>query len=486
MSFPSEKVRSDRSFSRLLEYWVPFAVGLIILAAILLLLRGVITWDNVLVAAIVGILSLLMSQANKRRDRNRPLAIICDSLRILFKNDPARFPGRAAAIETLLPSCEVLEPLGNLLSHLPENERLAYQDCIFSLVRPWLELLLTERNDDARIRTLIAGLFRLYAAEEHNLIGGTAFAVNGSKRHVIVTSFLAYSKFVDGLIKEALEQYKDEYLVCYTTLPMPLAKWFNFRARPGPWQYCETDPVWESYLKCMRWLTAEENSGQVSLRRCVLTLDDRLQQEMGSDFALRSISALQDYKQMQIAIPTDGKDEHDSRQIILNLRPLTQPELVALRSDESIGDIVRKYYKDAESAYLILPENKVPPHIAGLRWFRLADVFIELFHSSVSRDNSLYRIFRQRDIETWIKRMQMPEDLFLIGSRAKPSDRPVWHLCLAADVSRPIDRVAIEIVTKNLNRNRFGLIEQYVDWLFQDEDKNDPEGCGKLSDLLKQ
>jgi hypothetical protein len=369
-----------------------------------------------------------------------------------------------------------LLPLINALSGLSDEDRPHACDNIVTLTSQWLTFLRPTTADKTDVRKLIAALFNRYSLEEQRLLSGTAVA----GKHIIVTSFVTYSAFVDTLINEVLRLRPDKAVVCYTTLPMPLTRWFNFngRMRENSLQYCELNDGWHDYTEKLRHLVAKE---RLFIKRCVLAVDDKWSEGSRlSEFAIRSEREMRAHCGAHIAIPKDG---HVG--IRQKLRPLVQSEIEKLFSS-SAGTTLRTLYADVPRAYVILPEEIEPPSdTEGWIWVSLGMAFIEAFHTPPIYEHSLYRVFDESDIATRFTKgssHEMPEDIFIIGEPVNGQD-PHWLVCLAGDVSREGDRVSIEVITEDLNIDRFHLVGAYANWLFANTEKR-PGRTGPLMDWL--
>ena len=148
-----------------------------------------------------------------------------------------------------------------------------------------------------------------------------------------------------------------------------------------------------------------------------------------------------------------------------------------------------KFYENVDFAYLILPDTtKLKdslPCLQGYVWSRLGGVFIELFHSRPWAKNALYRVLTDLDWSQYFhpnlpELEKVQEDLFIIGYHQKTSTQdPRWVLCLAADIDMGLDKLSLEFISESLNKKRFELITDYVNWLRKDSPQ-------KLQNLLIQ
>lgn len=306
---------------------------------------------------------------------------------------------------------------------------------------------------------MMLAFLKRYAEEEVKDIG----AKDQEEKHIVVTNFVAYSGLVSAIVHAAHDTCpSNSKVVCFTTLTMPLSKWFNFtEINNSTLRYCRVHRHWEEYTGDLRKLKHLMN-----IRRCVLAVSDEFAKQNESDpgFAFKGETEMQEHCNHWILAPTQ----------LDNLRPIEQSQvmewfrhaLLPLQPD-------LKFYKGAHSAYLILPDaNKMERSFAtpsGYMWLRLGEVFQQLFHSRP--DNATYKVYTSTEWNQFFRTNlspleRMPEDLFIVGFYQIANPRnPKWIFCLAAKIDKALDKVALEFISESLNKDRWQRLTAYVEWL---------------------
>lgn len=327
------------------------------------------------------------------------------------------------------------------------------------LSNAWARLVI---RTGSKIQLMTLALVRRYMEEEVKSIDGRS--ENG--KHFIVTNFVAYSGLVSAAVHKAHSICPDgSEVVCFATLTMPLSKWFNFSEIQNPTLcYCQVHPEWEKYTVDLRGLV-----GSIKIRRCTLAVIDAVagENKANPSFAFKGETEIKDHCNYWVLVPTQLNSLVPIQRSRINewiTGPL-QPLLTDLR-----------LYEGVDSAYLILPNANKPktslPSPKGYRWSRLGSVFLELFHSQPRTDNARCRVLTAQEWHQYFRPNlpeveRMPEDLFIIGFRPTTAHQdPRWVLCIAADVDNTLDKLALEFISENLNKRRFELITDYVNWLY--------------------
>jgi len=335
----------------------------------------------------------------------------------------------------------------------------------FRLGKTWTGLLLRSGADSQRI--LLAFLWR-YLDEEIKDISGRG--ENG--KHFVVTNFVAYSSFVDKVVRAARGACPDDQeVVCFTTLTMPLSKWFNFSEASGQdFPYLAVNNGWEDYTNGLRGLVASDSQSKVrpvKVRRCLLAVVDAVasKYERDSSFGFRGESEIRRHINYFILVP----------QQIRTLKPIDRTTIRALFENIEAGlqPLLEPYLKEAaHRSYLILPIEKIDgmPAPSGYCWKRLGSVFTTLYHSGPVTENARCKILTSQEWENNfgpIAKVKMPEDLFIVGFRPQSSSGQSvrWVFCLAGDVDNTLDKLSLEFVSEKLNGPRFVEIKNYVTWL---------------------
>lgn len=440
-------------------------VGLIILLFSLIpFLRPILNWNpDPRLSGAASVLGLVLGA----------LALVVTVAGVTFKRPLIRYTNRilnwCRRFNRRRTTARALNPLLMQLMALDEGHD-QHCESVRALVAPWLSLL--GKSSDGNIRKLLAALFRRYAIEENRLIGDGSH----SGRHCIVTSFVAYSAFVEALISEALTLFPQHIVVCHTTLAMPLAKWFNFTARSGHKKlpYRQAHDGWTAYTSALRRLL-HENKGSLIIKRCVLSAEEcEYQTATLPGFAILSENTRRDEMNAHIVCPIESPHL---------LGPLEKLEIESLFAVDSVGPLIESLYKGVPRAHIILPAAEQPPPFNDSSkwcWQPLGKMFISLFHSAPTLENSLFRVLRSQDIsDHWDgDETGMPEDVFMLGIEPRVGGSLTWLVCLAGDVSAEGDRVSIELIVDAINQRRFAQVVSYVNWLFGD-------GATVLNNLIK-
>lgn len=330
---------------------------------------------------------------------------------------------------------------------------------------------------------MVTSFLKCYIKEEIEDIRG----VSQKNKSFIVTNFVAYSRFVSAVIHAAYKKCPDnKEVICFTTLTMPLSKWFNFSENKNAnFKYCGVHTEWEKYANDLRKLTYYDGTNKmpiVIIRRCILAVqDDFTDTSKDLDFAFIRHTEMQNHFNHWMLVP-DNDD-------INRLKPLQKSQIIDLfKKDLSPLKPDIGFYANSDYAYLILPDNNSKqgntlPIPSGFKWSRLGRVFMKLFHSYLYTDNAKYTIFKPDEWNSCFSPslpvlQRMPEDLFIIGFRCKGTDSlPEWVFCLAGNVDSKLDKLTLEIVTKN-NQDRLYYITNYVNSLWLNK-------SSKLHDWLK-
>lgn len=304
-------------------------------------------------------------------------------------------------------------------------------------------------------------------------------SAKSQEKHFVVTNFVAYSKLVDAIVHTACKFCPpDSKVACFTTLTMPLSKWFNFtEIENSPLRYCQVHRHWEEYTSDLRELKHLTN-----IRRCVLAVTKEFAKEKQSDpgFPFKGEPEMRKHYNYWILAPTKLNE----------LKPVEKSDIVSWFEGPLrplFSDL--RFYEGKHSAYLILPDgNKVKSSLATpsdeYTWLRLGEVFQQLFHSRP--DDATYKVYTDYEWNTYFRAdlsplERMPEDLFIVGLSHKATPRaPKWIFCLATKTDKALDKVALEFISESLNEGRWKKLTEYVAWLLDASRKQ------QLQDWLKK
>lgn len=366
-------------------------------------------------------------------------------------------------VESMLDVRNVVEPVIQPISALPADIQVCYGRGLSVLSGSWIDIV--NKVGDECTRKLIAAFFETYAREESDDLLGKAEGHPGA--HFVVTNFVAYSRIVTAVIEAARNGLPARAeLACFTTLPMPLNRWFNFQGRSDARgsiarRYCEVHDGWEKYTAFLRNLV--HGVEPVQLYRCVLAVNDNCRYLQQPDFAFHTETVMRSLTRLKILVPRANRGSASLADRVHLLHPFEGHDLEELFKLQQIGGVLKDTYHNAQKAYVIFPEERVQlPEVRDHTWEKVGEVFAHLYQRPP--ENCLIDILENVSLEskflTGNPRNRLPEDMFLVGS--KPND---WLLCLASDVGPELNRISLEFITKELNPDRFGLITGYVNGL---------------------
>ena len=335
----------------------------------------------------------------------------------------------------------------------------------FRLGKTWAGLLLKSGADSQK---MLSAFLRRYVEEEIRDISGIA----GNGKHFVVTNFVAYSSFVDKVVRAARGACPDDQeVVCFTTLTMPLSKWFNFSEVSGQdFPYLAINKGWEDYTNGLRLLVAADSQSKVrpvKVRRCLLAVDDAvaLKYERDSSFGFRRESQIKKHINYYILVPEQTR----------MLKPVDCKIVKELfpNPEEKLQKLLNPYVGHGpDSSYLILPIEEIDCMFVpqGYCWKRLGSAFTTLYHSGPATENARCKILKSEEWENNFgssAEVRMPEDVFIVGFCPDfASGQSVrWVFCLAGDVESTLDKLSLEFVSEKLNGLRFDAIKNYVTWL---------------------
>jgi len=307
---------------------------------------------------------------------------------------------------------------------------------------------------DGHTRNLVGAFLTTYADSEVDAILGKLKEEEGGttagRKHV-VTSFLTYSALVTAVVAQAKKEYHDPGIVCFTTLPMPLSRWFNYHTRLGDdrVEAIEVDDKWEHYKRTIRKLL---NENDIDFRRCLIATDKEY--AALTDLAIKTKADVQKQANYSILVPHDGAPA--SPIDWSKLRPYTWNELATLlqNGNEAVQTLHAKFeatYKgrrDRYGAYVIHEEShEVLPAIPKHMWQPLGLAFEASAHRLPSECR--FHSFDHTGVRQWFSCTdpadQVPEDIFGVGVKG-PSGDPEWKFFFGGDVGQEIARVTLEFV----------------------------------------
>lgn len=367
-------------------------------------------------------------------------------------------------LEWIANMLQVVGVLVVLVSFLLNLFRTAWR-CMFAFLCSirmnfaWTRLL---AKSESEVQPIVLAFLEHYIEEEVRDIGGKS----REGKYFIVTNFVAYSGLVSAIIHAARNICpNDSEVVCFTTLTMPLSKWFNFsEIENAPFRYCRVHPRWEKYTFDLKELI---NSASVKIQRCVLAVPDQLadQNRANPGFAFKGESEMREHCNYWILVPTQ----------LNSLGPIQNSTINQwLNGPLQVLQTNLKFYRDVDSAYFILPDASQSvslPSVQGYTWRRLGSVFMELFHSQPQFENARYKVLTKFEWEQYFRLglpelQRIPEDLFIVGfHRRGNSEASRWVFCLAADIDSTLDKLSLEVISTKLNQQRFDSIITCVSWL---------------------
>jgi len=322
----------------------------------------------------------------------------------------------------------------------------------------------------AETQQIIVAFMKRYIEEEVKDIGGQS----QQGKHFIVTNFVAYSGLVSAIVHKACKICpSDSEVICFTTLTMPISKWFNFfEIKNKAFPYCRIHEGWERYTKDLRKLITKKEI-RIVLQRCVLSVSEEFAETHKSDqdFAFKSETEMEEHCKHLILVPT-----HQSKQQFKDLAPIKGSDignwLSGVLSD--LKSQLEFYPTDENQAYVILPnKDSLPetlPSPEGYGWCPLGYAFMYLFHSLPQTENARCKTLTSYEWQQFFSDheypQKMPEDLFFVGFRKRNNkDDKKWLFCLAADVNHKLDKITLEFISETLNKERFDAIVTYMKWL---------------------
>jgi len=342
------------------------------------------------------------------------------------------------------------------------NVREEFASRLHQIINAWTKLL--SGQTDRSCQQILSAFFRRYMEEEIGNISG-----RDQDRHFVITNFIAYSRFVQAIVDRAREicPMKQE-VICFTTLTMLPTKWFNFREGPPghPFPYCGTDERWNNYINHIKQMV---QSPRFRMMRCLLAIDENFYQtalNRGGQFGpFNSEEQMRDHLNYFIMVPLNNNiPEWDK------INPVCCDDPV-IRNNNLLNQIYNCYTK----AYLIAPYNSstvssipLPPNY---EWRKVGSAFIHMFHSHPTNDHARYCILSQTVWEEYYEQLspRMPDDFFIVGFKQE-NQHPLeaqWKFCLAADADEKLDKILLEFITHDTNRERFDAIVGFTRWLIR-------------------
>lgn len=375
-----------------------------------------------------------------------------------------------------------------------------------ALQRAWIDYL---RKFESEKLPLAEVFLTEYIKEEISDISGQATGCEGI--NLVITNFVAYSRYVQELLAKAAQCIaEEESLVCFTTVTMPISKWFNFQSfTPQNFQgsrqsengdpeemsvhYTRVHDRWEEYTLIMRNLSSS-NKPRVLASALVSEVSNHVPRDLDVEVSRYMVGAHGELAKaygMEPGFPFMNESYlvGDAKRWLLlpskrrgganmgDIEPFGGKNIRGMidSGDERMKPLVELYGKieDNERAYVIHPNSKCVydelPQIRDHAWVSLGKAFNYLYNSS---DDGVK--LATIDIQYWLdhfwgvdKVNRPPTDLFLIGS-TKPhleKEGTNWLCCLAADVDSSIDKLTLELLTPTSNPRRWKTVFKYVDHL---------------------
>jgi hypothetical protein len=332
-----------------------------------------------------------------------------------------------------------------------------------TLVQAWSTTL--DAVSEAETNDLVRAFLATYADIESTAILGNTEGYKG-RRHVI-TSFLAYSDFVRAVVATAKEKYAGRKIACFTTLPLPLPRWFNYRSSLGDasLKAISVDQRWESYKSGLHQLLDDND---IVFRRCVLAID-KAHPDLKT-LAIDTWSQIERYARYSILVRHEGTPDDDVEWS--GLRPHTLDELMTLVDTSRSTDVAQLReqlvdWYDGKTSFYVVHEafHESLPKIPKYRWSELWRAFDGSAHRRP--DECRLHCFNHEDARLWYRgkvEERVPEDIFAIGLRrdGKPPD---WKFFFAGDVGKEIDRVTLEFVVagEQKDNHRYERLAEFTD-----------------------
>ena len=315
-------------------------------------------------------------------------------------------------------------------------------------------------------KQLLSAFFKKYSEEESDDIGAIG-ANTVNRKNFIVTNFEAYSELVRAVIDKA--KRKGSIVKCYTTLTIPLPKWYNYvESSTSGFPYLRSSKKWFEYIEAMKSFSEKTN---VEIDRTILAVD----------INSKICNALSKYNN-PIFFSEDKMKELSNSYILASYKTNTIPGITAPDSAlkikkeflnnnvinkidkykfPNLHNIINSYNENSynEEFFLIIPQilradlyNCGLDIIGNYRWFPVYQVFDHEY------DNSFIHIMDDNAYNEYYVHNKMPKDFFLIGYENND-----WKFCFAADFDGKIDRITLEFITPTLNRQRLDdIVNSYL------------------------
>jgi hypothetical protein len=408
-----------------------------------------------LAVALTAIYAALRSRIRDLRHHARTHATLWQQL---WQITSLELAATAAAIRQILTTHRILRATCDAIHIVPDECRATYGSGVATAATAWARTLAIAQEDESGAGAdLLSSVFRKYMDEEARDISGEAY----DGRRVVVTNFVAYSSLVRALVDETAHRFDGQHIVCFTTLTMPLPRWFNYIeskaiADPDQPRYVETDPRWVTYTDEVRKLVHEK--GSVTLLRHLLCLSSAGQYRHGHPPRLAIGNTEHDLEaqgQYHLLEPRSGEPT----------KPFDADEL--LKKCTAAG-VDRAPFGGSAPGYLVasnLPAN--PPEVPNYKWTPLWQAFALGYHKHIP--NCRVNVLLDTDADDWLLRdvkRSMPEDFFAVGIGAGDRLSEIkWLACLGADTNVAMDLVSLELMTPTLCPDRFRILRDYISWL---------------------
>lgn len=306
------------------------------------------------------------------------------------------------------------------------------------------------RSTDEDAQPILQAFLNRYMQEEEADISGKAHG-SAKDKNIVVTNFVAYAQFVNAMIKKAVERAEErsKFVYCFTTLVMPVCKWFNFR-RSGQQNdlhsrlYNDTDKNWDKYISDLRRLLGKLQAGndfgahpiqplenKFRIRRCLLSVTDQLALENSHDpsFAFQTETQMRSSLKNLIVVPKKrGATDWNS----IKAYSLDEIEILGRDQLNNLQDLLHIYGHVQEKAYLILYTDQPIqwPGSNGQFWKQIGPFWVSITHDQLRGQDQIEAVdvlklesWEQSSMETIVSQVQQPRKAALVIPPLKPPQR---------------------------------------------------------------
>ena len=370
----------------------------------------------------------------------------------------------------------------------------------FSMVRKeWIQFI---KHDDKRVRDLWVirkSLAETYLAEERRDISGEADRRERGRpqtghecQPLIVTNFVNYSAQVTSLMRaceEILKRNKDKALFCFTSLSMPLTKWFNFHDSENA-----EHPRWTEYLTQTEASTRTFRDGGDGLEgerrflcRCLVHgVGGRTQTNLEEEAKSKIwITKTEDSSNLFALSKEASRHETVLGQ---DYRVPSRDEVVAALTnggEQAAADYINANYSSKGRSYVVIPDGiLLNDYEDGTGSFDpLISVFIQKYHSVVNMANPVSlsihcapnRAFLAGTVTgTQRIRPPVPTDFFYVGLAPLEKIQAISNVsdlaavpmeslfCLAGTEDDSLKTIHLYLLDPSRTRKRLEWIEEHM------------------------